>query len=279
MLCPGCGSPQAKLYIRINNWSINSCKTCGLLYTVNKNSALNKNFYNLDYVEGYKFRESKLKARFAKHLDRIKKYKAGGKLLDVGCGMGYFLTIAQQSLKPEWKIAGVEPNTDLIELSSAKVKKYIREGNLSKIPFNNDSFDCVTCFDVLEHDYKLSENLDEIIRVLKKDGILVVQAPNYKSLMGLVTRERWDWWAPPDHLLHLSFNYLLKTLRRKEFLLIEKFTYENEKDFLSNIKGTIKNNYLLKTFFYLSIPLLLIIERLSWVVNMGALSFIIARKN
>ena len=119
----------------------------------------------------------------------------------------------------------------------------------------------------------------EIKRVLKKDGILVIQAPNYKSLMALFTGSHWDWWAPPDHVLHFSFAFLINYLERHDFMIINKFTYERSKDFLSNIKGRMSGNYFLKSAFFLIKPILLLIERVGWLCNFGALSFIVARKN
>ena len=192
--------------------------------------------------------------------------------------MGYFIAIAEQSSNYIWKTTGVELNTQLIKAANKLVRKRIVNGSLSRLPFKSNVFDCVTCFDVLEHDQYLQKNLSEVKRVLKKGGILVVQAPNYVSLMAFLTGKKWDWWALPDHVLHMSFAFLDSFLLKNNFEILQKFTYERSKDFLLNIKGTLGKSYIQKIIFYSSVPVLFLFERISWLFNLGALSFVIARK-
>ena len=279
-VCPICGSKFTKEYIEVNKWKIKTCLDCRILYTViqNKKTQVVESFYSGEYIAGYTSRELELKDRFWQHLSRIEKYKQGGRLLDIGCSLGFFLQVVEQKSQYSWKIEGIEPNTQLASYAKKGINGHVSRGTISKIPFNKNTFDCITCFDVLEHDFNLQKNLLEVRRVLKKGGIFVVQAPNYKSFMAFLTGKKWDWWAPPDHVLHFSFDYLVRYLRQNGFEIQEKFTYERPKDFLLNVRGAIGKNYPVKALFYLSIPFLLILEWVSWFLNKGALSFIIAKK-
>ena len=280
-ICPICKSQRIDSYIEVNQWQINICLNCDVLYTELQNNKRKKlkDFYDNGYIAAYKSREKELKNRFKQYLKIIEKYKNGGKLLDIGCGLGYFVSVAEQSKNCNWRAIGVELNNNLILSADKNTQDKIINGKLAKLPFANDTFNCISCFDVLEHDIYLLRNLLEIKRVLKKDGILVIQAPNYKSFMALFTGSHWDWWAPPDHVLHFSFAFLINYLERHDFMIINKFTYERSKDFLSNIKGRMSGNYFLKAAFFLIKPILLLIERVGWLCNFGALSFIVARKN
>lgn len=279
LICPNCSSKNIKLYTMIHEYALNKCSECEIIYTVTKESAkrVNHKFYNSSYIEGYKKRESELKKRFQSHLNIIDRYSTGGEILDIGCGVGFFLEIVTKFSKHIWKVNGVEPNNLLIKFSNKKIKKFLTKGILSKLPFKSHSFDCVTCFDVLEHDLNLQSNLKEIKRILKKDGILVIQTPNYLSLMRIITGSKWDWWALPDHVLHMSFSFLNNSLKQNNYEIIEKLTYEHSDDFLINIKGVFGKNKLNKFIYYLCIPFFLVIERIGWVFNYGALTFIIAK--
>ncbi|MBI3577701.1 class I SAM-dependent methyltransferase [Candidatus Gottesmanbacteria bacterium] len=243
-----------------------------------KKPKLKNNFYDDSYVLGYSSREVELKNRFKQHLSRIEKYKHGGRLLDIGSGMGYFIEVVEQSRNYPWRTTGLEFVKNLITRANVKLRDRIIQGSMSKLPFKDNTFDCITCFDVLEHGQNLQMNLLQIKRVLKKKGILVIQAPNYKSLMTFLTGKKWDWWAPPDHELHFSFDFLVNYLKQNDFEILEQFTHDESKDFLLNVKGRAGKNFFFKALFYLFVPLLLILERISWLLNLGGLSFIVAEK-
>lgn len=278
--CPICKSQSINIYTKVNRWQINSCANCGVLYTdiVNNKKAINKDFYGNKYIFAYGSREQELKNRFKQFLNRIEKYKRGGKLLDIGCGLGYFIYVANRQGDYTWKVTGLELNKELIHYANSSIRSQIINGTMSKLPLGNNQYDCVTCFDVLEHDFHLQHNISEVRRVLIKDGIFVVQAPNYKCLMTLLTGNQWDWWAPPDHVLHFSFKFLLTLLKENNFEILEAYTYEPTKDFLLNINVKFRKNLITKLLFYLTVPLLVILERFSWLFNYGALSIVIAKK-
>ncbi len=207
----------------------------------------------------------------------ISALKKRGKLLDVGCGTGYFLKYLKENY-PTWKIFGIEPSDLLRKVASDNIGINIKIGTLDRIPFPDEYFDVVTCNDVLEHSAKLRENILELKRVLKPNGILFVQAPNYSSVMAYITGKKWDWWCVPDHLLHFSYSFLISYLKKNGLTIINSYTYEDQIDYLSNIKGVFSKNYFTKAVFILLIPLLLLIERLGWFANYGGLTVVIAKK-
>lgn len=276
--CPNCKVISFNKYIRVERWWIYKCKNCDLLFTINPDkSGEVKKFYDNKYIAGYTRRKTELKKRFREYLKLIEKYKQGGTILDIGCGMGYFIQVASVLNNHSWIAIGLEQDGRLIRRAHEFIKQRIVLGKMSALPFKQNLFDCVTCFDVLEHNAKLSKNLSEIKRVLKKDGLLVIQAPNYKSLMAYITGREWDWWATPDHVLHFSYDFLVNYLEQNDFMILKKFTYERTADFLLNIKGRFRKHFIMKILYYCCIPILLLLERLAWQINYGALSFVIAR--
>lgn len=92
-------------------------------------------------------------------------------LADVGCGNGVFLHYVSQK-RPEIESIGVDRSQAALKF--VKVNK--KEANIDQLPFDNKSFDCVTCLEVIEHlpvDI-YEQGLDEIARIAKKTLIISV---------------------------------------------------------------------------------------------------------
>ncbi len=107
----------------------------------------------------------------------------GPDLLDVGCGVGHFLAIANQK---GFHVTGVEPNTKLIELSHKlypfEIKMYpLYAEQISQI---QNKFDSITLIDVLEHIEKDVDLLGQLKGLLKEDGRLIILVPHHPHLYG-----------------------------------------------------------------------------------------------
>lgn len=280
-MCPSCGGKKSIYLDSIDGYQIKKCLRCGLVVTITSEKnrkAYVQEKYSHEYAQNYKVALPKLHKRFSRQITLIKKITSRGKFLDVGCGTGYFLTYLKE-YHSQWQIYGVEPSTLLREVASSNVGTRIRRGTLNNIPFPNTYFDIITCYDVLEHSVDLHNNLSELRRVLKPNGLILVQAPNYKSIMAYITGKKWDWWCIPDHVLHFSYDFLTAYFQANGFRILKSYTYEDQEDFLSNIKGVFSRNYITKIMYILLIPLFLIAERIAWITHQGGLTVILAQKN
>ncbi|WP_052270463.1 glycosyltransferase [Archaeoglobus fulgidus] len=105
----------------------------------------------------------------------------GKVVLDLGCGEGYGSYILSKYAK---KVVGVDIDDKSIKhASSTYIRSNLeyRVGSVTSIPVDGEEiFDAVICFEVLEHIAEHEEMLQEVKRVLKKDGIFVVSTPNKK---------------------------------------------------------------------------------------------------
>jgi ubiquinone/menaquinone biosynthesis C-methylase UbiE len=102
------------------------------------------------------------------------------KILDVGCGTGRNSTLLQDF----GTVVGLDVSPTAIQFSKQRGHKNVLVGNASNLPFNSSHFDVVCMMDVLYHRAvpdKLAP-LKEIHRVLKKDGILLINVPAYQWL-------------------------------------------------------------------------------------------------
>ena len=103
-------------------------------------------------------------------------------VLDLGCGEGYGSYIISKVAK---RVLGIDIDEKSIKHASSK---YIREnleflqGSATEIPIDGEEiFDVVVCFEVLEHISEHEKMLEEVKRVLKKEGIFIVSTPNKKA--------------------------------------------------------------------------------------------------
>lgn len=140
-----------------------------------------------------------------------------GKLLDFGCGTGYFLKSAE---KKGWQVVGVEPNPTAASISKTKhnLKVYDTMEELDQ----EKKFDAITLFHVLEHVHELKQTLELLLQKLKKRGTLFIAVPNYNSYDSKHYKENWAALDIPRHLYH--FTHQTMEILAKEFNLKIKAT-------------------------------------------------------
>lgn len=139
-----------------------------------------------------------------------------GRLLDVGCGAGYFLDAARLA---GWQVTGVELSAPAAAAARAALGLDVRSGSLAEAAFPDNAFDLVTMFEVLEHMSNPGAALAEANRVLRRGGLLAVEAPNdmdaYRARFAHANN-RW-WIIPPVHLYYFNASTLSRWLLRSGF--------------------------------------------------------------
>lgn len=102
------------------------------------------------------------------------------RVLDVGCGRGFYLHILSELDFIE-EIRGVDVNREYLRRAGEACRDpriTVQEAVIERLPFPDDSFDFVICSEVLEHLSDDEAGLREIHRVLRPGGTLVVSVPN-----------------------------------------------------------------------------------------------------
>jgi len=122
-------------------------------------------------------RRAKIKSPEQKFLETIIKPKAGDKILDVGCGPGIILGMLEETGADLW---GIDISENAVEIAKKRVSKpeQIICANAEPLPFDSDNFDYVIAWGVIEHFPSIPSILEEIKRVLKKDGQSIIMVPN-----------------------------------------------------------------------------------------------------
>lgn len=147
----------------------------------------------------------------------LKKKLTPGKILDVGCGDGGFLELAQQN---GWTGVGFDYETRMIALGKARgVEVHVSEFAAFCASRAAGEFDAITLFDVLEHTPEPLELLGKLIPLLKKGGHVALTLPNAMRPIPF-TREEHDY--PPHHFTRWTPEAMRGFLERNGFSVVHQ---------------------------------------------------------
>lgn len=158
-----------------------------------------------------------------KELDRFR--CPPGSLLDVGSGKGRFVSRATQH---GWAAQGVEPSPGQVIAARSRYAIEVFEGELQEAGFAPQSFDVVTAWHVLEHVANPHAVVEEIRRILRPNGLMVFEVPNFYSWQARLGREYWFHLDIPRHLIHYSPFTLQQLLIQHRLKIIYQQTFSFE---------------------------------------------------
>ena len=178
--CDLCGSAARSFLKEENGYPISRCNDCSLLY-VNRIPAAENGKVIGEYYSGT---EAEIEANRVRYVDVSKfllneidaLHPVRGRLLDIGCGYGFFLAAAEQD---GWSVSG----TDLSEIAVEYVRSRhgiadVHVTDLSGDELTDERFDVINMTNVLEHVPSPTEVLGACVRRLEPGGLLVVRVPN-----------------------------------------------------------------------------------------------------
>ena len=204
--CPACGARDAEAA----ELGLRRCAACGTVYASEYADP------GEVFVEGYfeggagSYGIDTAHPRFqafmaevcARRCAFIEQLTGVGSLLDVGCGGGELLRAATAR---GWRAAGAEPMAEAVELARSRAPGAdIRAGPSSDAGFDERSFDVVCAFHVLEHMPDSRAFLGELARFARPGGLVVVETPNYASLLRRRHGSNWIHLRPLEHLAHFT---------------------------------------------------------------------------
>ena len=125
------------------------------------------------------------------------RFKACGRLLEIGCGGGGFLSIMQLL---GWRVCGVEPDPVAAAVARDIVGCDIHVGTIEDAPFDEGQFDAIVTSHVIEHAYDPRSFVARSGRLLARGGVMTVLTPNFGSLGHKMFGSDWYCLDPPRHL-------------------------------------------------------------------------------
>ena len=241
-ICPICSSSKtSKAFDAVDHFSTretfptNDCKSCGFRFTNNfpSEDSIGRYYDSPDYISHsdsktgfinrlyHFFRKQMLK----KKVNLVSKYvaprqKDNIRLLDIGSGTGYFLNAAKEK---GYTVTGIEKDTNAREQAITNFGLDIKDEQ-SLWNIENESFDVITLWHVLEHMENLNEVVAKIKSILKPDGVVIIALPNHNSHDAKKYKGYWAAYDIPRHLWHFTPDTVEKLLGKHQFNIIKQKT-------------------------------------------------------
>lgn len=274
MICPICKKSIKRLIKEIDDIRIYQCDRC-LLALFDKQKRTTNELYSFN---DYQTQEKKLERRLTNLGKIVSRFIKKGKILDVGAGFGQFSSVLDKMGKFSLNI--VEPSIKQKYLLNKKftLHKLTYEMFLTRhLRGVEAKYNLILMMDILEHFKDPFQILKKTNKLLSKNGYLVIQTPNYKSLMAKVCKN-WSWWMVEDHKMIFSPKSLLLLLNKAGYKTVYFKTYEDLYDFKKNLDGNFTNKFEKGIFYLIFFPFYFIFRHLIWHFGYGGAIFLIAKQ-
>src|SRR5438477_4990335 len=229
MTCPVCLNPETVPTLKgtdflfettSKTFTLDSCSSCRCLFLNPMPPAAEiATFYPTQYWwnAGRRGGLKKLESLYRRialrdHVNFIAKSagnRSGLELLDVGCGSGTLLSLLKRR---GFRGRGVDFSSEAAAIAKSENGLDVSVGSLDEVHFPDRSFDVVTLFHVMEHVTNPRGVLNEVSRMLRPEGAVVLQVPNIESWQFKIFGAKWYGLDIPRHVIDYSKKSMLKLL-------------------------------------------------------------------
>src|SRR2546428_4560530 len=230
--CPLCGSLELGVLFHIAGQGVDRCSTCSLVLLNPQPEYTDELIYAEEFYRGTCSREDGGRENVLEP-DRVERRLEScrgvleeiertlgrkGSVLDLGCGPGFLLKVAQDT---GWRAVGSDVSS--FATSYARERYGIQEiltGPLEEVEFPLQSFDVVTLQHVIEHFRDPVRMVQRIKGWLVSGGLLWIETPDIDS--GTAKREgsHWTHIKVPEHLFYFSERTLVRLLVGQGFQIL-----------------------------------------------------------
>jgi 2-polyprenyl-3-methyl-5-hydroxy-6-metoxy-1,4-benzoquinol methylase len=141
-----------------------------------------------------------------------------GRLLDIGCGNGAFLELAQSC---GWQAVGLEPDALAVQQARSRGLEVLH-GSLDQLDGQLQGFDQITLSHVIEHLHDPAKVLKRCLELLKPGGRLWIETPNGLSIGHQTFRAAWRGLETPRHLILFTWDNLTQALQDLGFTRVRR---------------------------------------------------------
>ena len=229
MTCAACGAPGLQPHLQVDHGTgakglipttdaygialddIVRCPACGhmqIAHTPGEEELLP--LYEEAEADHYIEEEAGQRETAAGALDVIETHVPRGRILDLGCWVGFLLAEARDR---GWEVAGVEPSAFASAFARDRLGLPVQTTDLFHADLPDASFDAIVLGDVIEHLPDPGAALDRITGLLRPGGILYLALPDAGSRLARLMGRRW-WSVLPTHVQYFTRDSLATLLRR-----------------------------------------------------------------
>lgn len=238
--CPICNSSKtSKAFDAVDHFStketfpICDCNSCGFRFTNYFPSVdtIGRYYDSPDYISHSDSRKGLInllyhffrKQMLKKKVNLVSKYvvprqKDNIRILDIGSGTGYFLNAAKER---GYTVTGIEKDSNARDYAITNFGLNVKDEQ-SLWAIENELFDVITLWHVLEHIENLNEVVAKINSILKPNGVVIIALPNHDSYDAKKYKDFWAAYDAPRHLWHFTSNTVKKLLGKHQFNIVKQ---------------------------------------------------------
>ena len=231
-LCDRTGDPEP-LYPEL---SIVRCPSCRLVYY---NGDVDPGeIYKSDYFNGAEYRDyladkPTIQQNFRRRIDRLRRLRPGGRLLELGCAYGFFLEVA----KEHWDAVGVDVAEDAVKYARDRLGVNAVCADFLEMEDEPEAYDVVCLWDTIEHLTHPVRVVKKAARWLKPGGVMAITTGDVGSAVARLRGAQWRQIHPPTHVFYFSRDTLVKTARAAGLEVVEAPHVGYSRNYQSMVHG------------------------------------------
>ena len=216
--CPVCQSARIDPLLTVKDHSVSKeefvvwqCRDCTLRFTQDapEENSIGRYYASPDYISHSNTDKGFLNRLYQRVRKRTLQQKAklvedhtkrDGRILDVGAGIGAFLSVMKER---GWQIKGIEPDEGARQKAAALFNLTLDPPS-TLFSLSRGQYDAITLWHVLEHVHQLHPYLEQLRELLSPNGKIFIAVPNYTSVDSEAYRNYWAAYDVPRHLYHFS---------------------------------------------------------------------------
>lgn len=214
-ICPVCNSE--KILKRKRYYSgkgLLKCRTCGLYFMerIPSREELLEHYSDYPYVFPQKIRNS-IEKNYNEILDMLEPFRKNNRLLEFGCGTGFFLT---KAMERGWDVHGIELSEKAIR--ECKENKISVFRSINELPITSEEkYDVAVSIEVIEHLSDFSGTMEQISGIIRNGGGFYCTTPNFNNITRYIQKENYYNIEYPEHLLYFSCRSLRTAMKKYGF--------------------------------------------------------------
>ncbi len=224
--CNLCGHLHVEPFCPENGRGLVQCQNCGLVYVGERPDAdelyalYGETYFQNDesgevgYTD-YVADERNIRKTSHRRLKHIEKFTDVGRMIDIGCAMGFFIDTAQER---GWQVEGLDVSHFAVDYVRGRFGHTGHQGSLHEVKLPENAYDLVTMYDVIEHVPDPKGYVKRVAELLHSGGIIELATPDVGSLPARLTGKRWiGYKLSEEHVYYFDVKTLTRMLDEAGF--------------------------------------------------------------